>query len=259
MRIPSALLAAQLVLLAGRASATLFPYALVDAGAVPVGRCDAGSGATANAWPSRAGFCHDAPQIKCVANPPKDQASSGLQESAMCSQVPDTTADAYPMGLCDMSSNVPAAHCTPQTAASICGAAGACSAGGCAFIGGVARCTMACVPFQGVDVDCDGTPNALDACPWYPSTAPAALQSAHPSALDSRPAACLCGDVTADGNLDVNDIVAVNAAIFTPSRAHPLCDANHDGACNVNDIVTVNRSIFTPRTSVCDRDPLRLP
>jgi len=256
MRIPATLLLVPLALLATRAGATLFPYSLVDSDAVPVGRCKAGGSATQNLWPAAAGFCHDDPQIACVADPPNDQASTGLHESAMCSHVPDSTADEFPLGLCDMSSNDPAAHCTPQTADGVCGTGGSCSTGGCAFIGGVARCAMACIPFQGVDVDCDGTPNTLDACPWYPSTAPEALQSPDPLAADPRPPACLCGDQTADGQLNVSDIVAVNLAIFNPSRAHPLCDGNHDRACNVGDIVSVNLGIFNPGTTICDRDPV---
>jgi hypothetical protein len=258
LRIAPALLLAPLVLLASPASATLFPYALVDGDAVPVGRCKAGAVATENTWPARAGFCHDDPGVACVADPPGDQMTAGLYESAMCSHLPDSTPDQYPLGLCDMSGNSPAAHCTPQTALAVCGESDGCSAGGCAFIGGIARCSMACVPFQGVDVDCDGTPNDLDACPWYPSSVPAALVSPHPLAADPRPAACLCGDLTADGRIDVSDLVAVNTALFVPSRIHPLCDANHDRVCNVSDIVAINRGIFNPGTTICDRDPLRL-
>ena len=255
MRIPCVLLLAPLALLAGQASATLFPYSLVDGDAVPQGRCTASSGATARAWPTDAGSCHDDPQVACVADPPNDQAGSGLHESAMCSHVPDSTADQYPLGLCDMSSNDPAAHCTPQTAASVCGAGTGCSSGGCAFIGGIARCAMACVPFQGLDVDCDGTPDASDACPWYPSTVPEALQSPTPTAAERRAGACLCGDLTADGQLNVSDLVGVNLAIFNPTRIHPLCDANHDRLCNVTDMIAVNTGIFSPGLTICNRDP----
>jgi hypothetical protein len=251
MRMP--LLALSLVLLPSGAGATLFPYALVDANEVPSGRCTPG-GDPANAWPARAGFCHDDPQVPCVADPPSDAATSGLHESALCADLPDTTADGYPIGLCDMSTNQAAARCTTQTAATVCGAGATCSVGGCAFIGGAARCAMACVPFQGLDVDCDGTPNAMDACPWYPSTAPEALQSP-PTGADLRAAACLCGDQTADGRLNVSDIVGVNVAIFNPGRIHPLCDANGDRTCNVSDIVAVNRGIFVPGTTSCSRDP----
>ena len=70
MRIFPTLLVGSLVLLAGPASATLFPYSLVDADAVPRGRCKAGSAVAANVWPAKAGFCHDDPQLACVASIP---------------------------------------------------------------------------------------------------------------------------------------------------------------------------------------------
>lgn len=257
--IPRAAVLAILLLLANQAGATLFPYALVDAGGVPRDRCATGQASSGNLWPARAGRCHDAMGVACVADPPNHLATTGLHESGMCSHVPDSTPDGFPLGLCDMATNNPVAACSPQTAAAVCGSGGSCSPGGCAPIGGVARCGMSCLPFAGVDVDCDGTPNLSDACPWYPSTLPEATSFPAPSSLERRPPACLCGDQSANGALTVTDIIAVNVAIFSPALAHPLCDANNDSRCSVSDLISVNVGIFSPGTTRCNRHPQPAP
>lgn len=250
---------ALLLLFTSQARSTLFPYTLVDAGAVPRGRCAAGDPLSGNTWPARAGHCHDDPGLPCSADPPNHLTSLGLHESVMCSHVPDSTDDAFPLGLCDMSTSNPAAVCTLQTAASVCGSGGSCSQGGCAFLAGSVHCALPCFPFQGQDVDCDGTPNALDACPWYPSTLPEATQLAAPLAPDPRAPACLCGDQTVNGVLDVSDLVAVNRAIFVPLTAHPLCDANNDHECSVQDLIALNAGIFSPGITRCNRHPRPVP
>jgi hypothetical protein len=237
----------------------LFPYSHVDADGVPEGRCASGDAGAGNVWPARSGRCHDDPGVPCTADPPDHTASAGLHESIMCSHVPDSTSDGIPLGLCDMSTNDPAAICTPGTAEAVCGSGGSCSPGGCAFLGGAARCAMPCFPFQGQDVDCDGTPNTQDACPWYPSTLPEATVLADPLALDPRAPACLCGDQVASGTLDVSDLIGVNRAIFAPLTAHPLCDSNLDHECDVKDIVGVNAGIFTPGITRCNRHPRPAP
>jgi hypothetical protein len=248
---PAALL---LLLLSGHARATLFPYSLVDAAGVPQNRC--ASGALADrTWPAGAGRCHDDSRIPCTADPPFHLASAGLHESIMCAHLSDSTPDAFPLGLCDMSTSNPAAICTAQSAEAVCGSGGSCSQGGCAFLGGAAHCEIPCFPFQGPDADCDGTPNSQDACPWYPSTLPEATQLADPPAPDTRAPACLCGDQAPTGVLDVSDLIAVNRAIFAPLHAHPLCDVNGDHECNVKDLVGLNTGIFDSTVTRCNRHP----
>jgi hypothetical protein len=246
-----------LVGLASTAQATLFPYELVDSAGVPEGRCVSGEGTTGNVWPDKAGRCHDDASIACVADPPRDSETSGLHESIMCAHVADSTADSFPIGLCDMNSNDASGTCTTETSAAVCGAGGACSAGGCAFIGGSADCSGSCTPFTGADVDCDGTPNESDGCPWYPSTLPEATVALVDA--DGRAPACRCGDITVDAALDISDILGVNSAIFNPSLVHPLCDTNNDQACDINDLLGVNATIFNPGSSICNRHPQAAP
>jgi hypothetical protein len=257
--LPRALAPAILFLLADPAGATLFPYALVDAAGVPRDRCASGQPSSGNVWPARAGHCHDAPGVPCVADPPNHVATSGLRESSMCSHIADSTPDGFPVGLCNMATSDPVAACTAQTAAAVCGSGGSCSSGGCAPIGGIARCGMSCLPFAGPDVDCDGTPNSSDACPWYPSTLPEATNPPAPSVLERRRAACLCGDQNANGALTVSDILAVNVAIFSPAAVQPLCDANNDRNCSVSDLISVNVGIFNPGATRCGRHPVAAP
>jgi hypothetical protein len=56
--------------------------------------------------------------------------------------------------------------------------------------------------------------------------------------------------------VNVDDILAINAAIFQPLLVTPLCDGNNDGACDVNDILAANSEIFSAtNTSTCYRAP----
>ena len=42
----------------------------------------------------------------------------------------------------------------------------------------------------------------------------------------------------------MNDLVAINLAIFDPAGGTDLCDTNYDGKCNVADLVGANLKIF---------------
>ena len=44
--------------------------------------------------------------------------------------------------------------------------------------------------------------------------------------------------------MNVQDLVAINLAIYTPALVTPLCDTNDDDQCNVRDIVGANLKIF---------------
>jgi cysteine-rich repeat protein len=103
------------------------------------------------------------------------------------------------------------------------------------------------------DFNCDGIADAADRC---------VLLNEFDHTLDTDgdcaggPAACRgdeceCGDQNLDGRVNVQDLVAINAAIFTPTLAQELCDTNLDDRCNVSDIVGANREIFLPGSSVC--------
>jgi hypothetical protein len=96
------------------------------------------------------------------------------------------------------------------------------------------------------DFDCDGILNGEDLCPWFATDNQADANG------DGTGDACQCGDQSGDGFVDVNDILAVNAAIFNPALATPLCDANYDQLCDVNDILAVNAAIFGAQ-AVCER------
>jgi glucose/arabinose dehydrogenase len=101
----------------------------------------------------------------------------------------------------------------------------------------------------GVDSDADGRIDPRDRCPFYAS----------PDQTDSDQNGigdlCECGDQDGDGRVNVNDLIAIQRAIFQPSLATPLCDANGDDRCSVADLIAVNRRIFGAR-AVCSRYPL---
>ncbi len=83
----------------------------------------------------------------------------------------------------------------------------------------------------------------VDNCPQIPN-ADQANSDAQP-----RGDACLCGDQTGNGALNVSDILGINAAIFDTGLVTPLCDANNDGLCNIGDILGVNADIFSANES----------
>jgi hypothetical protein len=101
------------------------------------------------------------------------------------------------------------------------------------------------------DLDCDGIDNASDFCPQYAQTANVDSDG------DGRGDECECGDQDGNATIDVGDILAINAAIFSPGSVSPLCDATNDGACNIDDILAVNSDIFSAgNTTTCSRQPV---
>jgi cysteine-rich repeat protein len=103
------------------------------------------------------------------------------------------------------------------------------------------------------DFDCNGVPDSTDLCPLlneFDHLADTDGDCAG-SPAQCRGDECECGDQNLDGRVNVQDLVAINAAIFTPSLVQELCDTNLDDLCNVSDIVGANREIFVPGSSVC--------
>jgi probable HAF family extracellular repeat protein len=102
------------------------------------------------------------------------------------------------------------------------------------------------------DADCDGVLDTGDNCPVW----------ANPEQDDTDENdigdACECGDQNGDGTVNVTDILAINAAIFTPALATPLCDTNDDQNCDVQDILGVNGKIFGA-DAFCSRFPTPVP
>jgi len=88
------------------------------------------------------------------------------------------------------------------------------------------------------DSDGDRLPDSRDLCPRVADPLQGDLDRNGIGDL------CECGDQNGDHVVNVADIVAIQAAIFRPSLATPLCDTNEDGLCNVADIVGVNAKIF---------------
>ena len=56
--------------------------------------------------------------------------------------------------------------------------------------------------------------------------------------------ACECGDANGDGIVNVDDLLAINTAIFKGPPFPPLCDANGDLLCDMRDILATQRKIF---------------
>jgi hypothetical protein len=102
------------------------------------------------------------------------------------------------------------------------------------------------------DLDCDGLANDLDLCPYFNS------QDQTDSDGNGIGDVCECSDQNGDGFVTVADIVAINAAIFTPALATPLCDGSGDRLCTVADIVSANGKIFGGE-SFCRRYPAPAP
>ncbi len=98
------------------------------------------------------------------------------------------------------------------------------------------------------DRDLDLIGDACDLCPDYPS---AGADTSGNGIGDE----CECGDQTADGFVDVADILAINRVIFGLEPASPpLCDTNGDAECNVADILGANAKIFGAQ-AFCSRYP----
>jgi hypothetical protein len=101
------------------------------------------------------------------------------------------------------------------------------------------------------DADGDVLCDAVDNCPFHPSVNLADADH------DGRGDVCECTDQNGDGLNTVADLLAINAAIFAPRLATPLCDGNGDGVCSVQDILAANAEVFSPTsTSICARQPL---
>jgi hypothetical protein len=109
---------------------------------------------------------------------------------------------------------------------------------------------------NGVDDTDEGASPTGDLCPLYSEVNPFADADGN-----GRGDECDCGDATADGTVDVSDILGINFQIFNPAAlptrlTNPLADANNDlqldSNANVEDILAVNEEIFSPGlTSTC--------
>jgi hypothetical protein len=102
------------------------------------------------------------------------------------------------------------------------------------------------------DRDGDGVLDDEDNCPDWPNPD---QDDADRNGIGDE---CECGDQNGDGTVDVNDILAINAAIFDPSQVTDLCDTNDDQLCNVQDILGANAKIFGAK-AYCSRYPTPLP
>jgi glucose/arabinose dehydrogenase len=103
----------------------------------------------------------------------------------------------------------------------------------------------------GIDSDGDGLIDPVDRCPAFAASSQSDVDENGVGDL------CECGDQNGDGTVDVNDLFAINHAIFNPELVTPLCDANGDDLCNVADVVAVNIDIFASgAVSSCSRRPL---
>jgi hypothetical protein len=109
-------------------------------------------------------------------------------------------------------------------------------------------------PHARVDLDCDRQVDpgvyplvAKAGDPEFPGFVPLPADLASDpcvSALDK-----CCGDQSGDGDVTVSDLTAINTAVFVPTLATQLCDANNDSLCTVSDIIFANNEIFTAHTS----------
>jgi hypothetical protein len=110
------------------------------------------------------------------------------------------------------------------------------------------------------DLNCDGVEDVItnggasnDLCPFFneydyfkDSDGDCANNSSR-----CRGDECECSDQDVNGRVDVSDLIAINLAIFDPTRRLSICDGNNDLLCNVSDIVAANTEIFSPDTSTC--------
>jgi hypothetical protein len=109
------------------------------------------------------------------------------------------------------------------------------------------NCPQDANPRQG-NRDADPLGDACDLCPDFTSLVNSDTDG---NGIGDM---CECGDQTADARVDVIDLVAINAAIFDPSRVTVLCDTNDDQLCNVEDMLGVNAKIFGAE-AYCSRYP----
>jgi hypothetical protein len=116
------------------------------------------------------------------------------------------------------------------------------------------------------DSDGDTTPDVADNCPHFASV------NVRDSNADGIGDACQCGDLdgpgwSGNGRVDVRDLVAVNACIFSascdgdpqvPGRQAPTphADANKDGRIDVSDLIALNAAIFGACMPVCTAYPV---
>jgi hypothetical protein len=103
------------------------------------------------------------------------------------------------------------------------------------------------------DGDCNGVADFEDGCPFlaeWDQNKDTDGDCSDGVGGDCRLDECECGDQTGDGRVNVQDIVAINIAIFN-NVFRRLCDANSDLNCNVSDIVAANVEIFNPDSSTC--------
>jgi hypothetical protein len=98
------------------------------------------------------------------------------------------------------------------------------------------------------DSDGDGAVDSADSCPAWPN----------PDQRDTDANGigndCECGDQNGSGKVDVQDLVAINSAIFNPAQASPLCDTNGDRRCDVQDLIGAQLKIFG-KPAWCERYP----
>jgi hypothetical protein len=98
-----------------------------------------------------------------------------------------------------------------------------------------------------------GGADDVDLCPWYDESDRAADAD-----VDGRGNECECTDQNLDGSNTVQDISAINRALFNPALVTALCDGTGEGDCDVNDILAANVEIFSPgHTAICERSPVR--
>jgi hypothetical protein len=108
------------------------------------------------------------------------------------------------------------------------------------------------------DLDCDAVVDTVanggaanDLCPFFNEYDYFADSDGDCDGGECRGDECECTDQNEDGAVDVDDIIAINAAIFNPDLPLEICDGNNDLACDVNDILAANQEIFVPESSTC--------
>jgi hypothetical protein len=121
------------------------------------------------------------------------------------------------------------------------------------FFGDVPDCPLAPAEPAAVarasldDNDSDGVLDTHDNCPLWPNDQSDTDQNGIGNG-------CECCDQTGDGRVSIQDLIAINRAIFAPSLATPLCDTNDDDLCNAADLIGANRRIFGAPAH-CSRNP----